>query len=172
VDFVDPAHEYSAIPLLEELPNVLILRSFSKGYGLAGLRLGYLMGAQNLIDPIVSKTRDSYNIDHVSQCLGLAAFADRAYAQHTWTQVREQRERLAEGLMQLGFDTAPSQANFLLARIPFAAPRDAPGLYAALKARGILVRYFDAPRLHDKLRITVGTAAQNSQLLDTLRALL
>ena len=166
VDFVDASAGYDATPLLQR-DNVLILRSFSKGYSLAGLRLGYLMGPQSLIEPVVTKTRDSYNVDEVCQALGLAAFADQAYAEDTWARVRAERARLAAALTELGMRSPPSHSNFLLASV--GAGRDAEAIYLALKAAGILVRYFNAPRLDDKLRITVGTPEENERLLTALK---
>ncbi len=169
VDFVDPTLNYNCASLLAEHDNLLILRTFSKGYSLAGLRLGYLLGNTNLIQPIVEKTRDSYNIDHLSQQLGLAALKDQSYAANTWQQIRDDRAALAAGLQQLGFTMPESHSNFLLARVPVS--QNAADLYAALKAQGTYVRYFAAPRLKDCLRITVGTAQQNQQLLAQLSEL-
>jgi len=167
-DFIDPDKDYDSVRLLNTHDNVLILRSFSKGYSLAGLRLGYLLGAEELIEPIVTKTRDSYNIDHISQVLGQAAFEDIDYAHDTWAKVREQRTVLRNDLAQLGLHAPASQANFLLAAVSDASPRSARELYAYLKDNGILVRYFDMPGLRDKLRITVGTAQQNERLIAAL----
>ena len=172
VDFVDPDLGYSTTDFANEHDNVLILRTFSKGYGLAGMRLGYLLGSETLIDPIVSKTRDSYNIDHVSQLVGLAAFTDQAYARDTWSKVRQQRTLLANALHQLGLICAPSQANFLLATVPSSAKLSASETYEALKVRGVLVRYFSSARLKDKLRISIGTPEENEQLLSHLTDLL
>lgn len=171
VDFVDPARGHDLAPLTGKLDNLLLLRTFSKGYSLAGLRLGYLIGAPGLIEPLLEKTRDSYNVDAVSQALGEAAIVDRAYAAETWRRVREDRERLRHGLAQAGLDALPSESNFLLARVPATSRLDAAAVYAALKQRGILVRYFDVPGLDDRLRITVGTTEQNQRLLDELQAL-
>ena len=84
VDFVDPELGYDSVTLLENFDNLLILRSFSKGYSLAGLRLGYLLGQRGLIEPLITKTRDSYNVNAFGQRLGLAAFLDRAYAERAW----------------------------------------------------------------------------------------
>ncbi|MEC7414363.1 MAG: aminotransferase class I/II-fold pyridoxal phosphate-dependent enzyme, partial [Pseudomonadota bacterium] len=121
-----------------------------------------------LIAPILEKTRDSYNIDAISQCLGLAALQDQAYAQSTWQQVREQRQLLAQGLSQLGWSSLTSETNFLLATPP-SNSAGAASIYQQLKAANILVRYFDHPRLNDKLRISVGTAEQNRKLLTLLQ---
>lgn len=169
VDFVDPALGHDLTPLLRELPNLLLLRTFSKGYSLAGLRLGYLLGAPELIAPMLTKTRDSYNVDAISQALGEAAVRDRAYAEQTWTRVRDSRRALRDGLAQLGLVAPDSQTNFLLAQVPAGSRLSARELYELLKARRILVRWFDAPRLRDRLRITVGTAEQNQQLVAALQ---
>ena len=171
-NFVDPELSYDATSLARTQENVLILRTFSKGYGLAGLRLGYLLGHPSLIDPIISKTRDSYNIDHVSQVLGLAAFNDEAYALQTWDNVRAERTVLTQNLAQLGLHAPASQANFLLVEVPAHAKHNAQALYEALKGQHILVRYFNAQRLNNKLRISIGTPAQNEQLLAALTQLL
>ena len=130
---------------MRERDNVLVLRTFSKGYSLAGLRLGYLLGHPSLIQPILEKTRDSYNVDAISQAVGLASIRDQDYAQQTWAAVRKDREVLAGGLHALGFSVAASQTNFLLAKAPKNA--GAESLYQGLKASGILVRYFATPRL-------------------------
>lgn len=169
-DFVDIQGTADATDLVRERDDVLILRTFSKGYSLAGLRLGYLLGHPSLIQPILEKTRDSYNVDAISQAVGLASIQDQDYAQQTWAAVRKDREVLATGLHALGFSVAASQTNFLLARVP--ADADAESLYEKLKASGILVRYFATPRLRDSLRITVGTPEQNAQLLSLLETLL
>lgn len=171
-DFIDEGNPYDSAPLINEFDNVLILRTFSKGYSLAGLRLGYLLGSDALIDPVLSKTRDSYNIDHISQVLGLAALEDKVYARETWTKVRSERSRLSNDLAQMGLTSPPSQSNFILARIPPDAGVSAEQVYERLKTSGILVRYFAAPRLADRLRITVGTPQQNDALTKALQEIL
>ena len=125
---------------------------------------------QQLIKPMLEKTRDSYNVDMISQALGLAAITDQDYAAETWRQVREQRQVLQQALNTMGFTSPASEANFLLATTPDEI--DAEGLYEALKAKGILVRYFPTQRLKDKLRITVGTVEQNEKLISTIRKLI
>ncbi|HEX7037965.1 MAG TPA: histidinol-phosphate transaminase [Pseudomonadales bacterium] len=169
VDFVDPALRHDLTPLLRERPNLLLLRTFSKGYSLAGLRLGYLLGHPELIAPMLTKTRDSYNVDAISQALGEAAVRDREYAEGTWAKVRESRRALRDGLAQFGLTAPDSQTNFLLAEVPPGSRRSARELYEFLKARQILVRWFDAPRLQDRLRISVGTPEQNQQLVAALQ---
>jgi histidinol-phosphate aminotransferase len=168
VDFADPALRYDATGLVRRLGNVLLLRSLSKGYSLAGLRFGYGIGPAGLIEPMQQKTKDSYNTDAVSQKLAAAALADRENARRSWDAVRSERHRLAGVLEMLGLHVAPSQSNFLLATVPDGAEQAA-GLYESLKRRRIYIRYFDQDRLRDKLRITVGTREQNDALLTALR---
>lgn len=170
VDFVDPERAHDAVPLIAAHDNVLLLRTFSKGYSLAGLRAGYGLGAASLIDPLLWKTRDSYNLDAIAQRLATVALEHRAEAAETWRKVRAERARLAQALAALGFTLTPSQTNFLLARA--AHGTSAKRLVQGLEQRGVLVRYFDAPRLDDSLRITVGTPAENDRLLSALRELL
>jgi len=161
--YVDFA-EADALGLLRRRKNVIVLRTLSKGYSLAGLRLGFGVADPSLLEGLW-KVKDSYNVDAVALAVGAAAFADQAHKAANAERVKASRARLAAGLGKLGFRLWPSQANFLLARPPRGNARE---LYEALKARGILVRYFDQPALADKLRITVGTDEQNQALLEAL----
>ena len=167
VDFVDPALGHDLVPLLAKHDNLLLLRTFSKGYSLAGLRVGYGLGAASLIEPMLWKTRDSYNLDAVAQRLAETALAQRDYAAETWRKVREERERVSAELRALGFTVPASQTNFVLAAVPAGA--DARALQQRLEAGGVLVRHFAAPRIDRSLRITIGTRAQNDRLLALLR---
>lgn len=169
VDFVEPGLEHDCVPFVKELENVIILRSFSKGYSLAGLRMAYGMGAKSLIDPMQYKTKDSYNTDLIAQTLARAAIEDQEYAGGTWKKVREQREWLRRELGRLQFSAPESQSNFLLAEVP--PPFAAQKIYEALKDHGILVRYFKLPRLDNCLRITVGTPAENQKLMTALSSI-
>jgi histidinol-phosphate aminotransferase len=171
VDFVDPTLQHDLIPLLREHDNVLLLRTLSKGYSLAGLRFGYGLGCASLIAPLLSKTRDSYNVDAIAQRLATAAIRDQASARLTWQRVRDERARLSPELRSLGFSLPESQTNFVLAEVPERAGTAAE-LQRQLEARGLLVRYFAEPRLDNALRITIGTPQQNDRLLSTLRELL
>lgn len=166
VDFVDPSYKHSLVPLVSAHSNLLLLRTLSKGYALAGLRVGFLVGNQTLIAPVHGKTRDSFNVDAIAQALAAAALADTEYAEGRWRAIRTERERLTKRLGEAGFDVHTSQANFLLARTPRGACAEA--LQSRLRARGILVRHFNAPRLADCLRITVGTPAENDVLVAAL----
>ena len=162
VDFADE----NSLSLVREFSNVMICRTLSKGYGLAGLRFGYAIAAPAVVSAM-NKVKDSYNCDAVAVSAAAAALEDQDYARRTWEHVRAERVRLGEALRQRGWRVIPSQANFILATCPGG---DAGATYRALKAKGILVRFFDKPGLQDKLRITVGTAEENDQLLAALSA--
>ena len=169
VDFVDPALGHDLVPLARAHDNVLLLRTLSKGYSLAGLRVGYGVGQPALIAPLL-KTRDSYNLDAIAQRLARVALEHRAEAAETWRRVRDERARLTTRLNALGCMSPPSQSNFLLASLP--RGHAAASVQRALEARGVLVRWFDEPRLRDCLRISVGTPAENDRLLaEMLRVL-
>ena len=172
VDFVDPSLQHDCLDLVNQFDNLLFLRTLSKGYSLAGLRFGYGIGAESLITPMLEKTRDSYNLDLLSQKIATAALQDQEHARFSWQQVRAERQRLSEALAAIGLTSSASQANFLLVQIPAAMGISAAALYQGLKQRHILVRYFDQPRLDDKLRITIGTSDENAQLLKNLKELL
>ncbi len=169
VDFIDPDQNYSAIELIKRFDNVVILRTLSKGYSLAGLRFGYGVGPINMIEPMQNKTKDSYNMDAISQKLGMASLLDQTAAELTWKAVRDERSRMVEAFNQLGLTSLPSQANFLLVEIPDDSAGGAEMLYQTLKNEGILVRFFNEKRLKNRLRITVGTPEENSALLRVLK---
>ena len=167
IDFVDPDLKHDCVPLLKRFDNLLILRTMSKGYSLAGLRFGYGLAAKNLAAPMLFKTRDSYNTDAISQRLAATALDSQAYAKSTWDRVRESRDKMSVQLTSLGLPCLSSQSNFLLCTIPESI--GAPQVYVALKKRGILVRYFDQDRLRDKLRISIGTEDENKRLVNALK---
>lgn len=170
VDFIDPGLDHDTTRLVNGFDNLLILRTLSKGYSLAGLRFGYLIGNEALIAPMAHKTRDSYNVDAIAQTLACAAFADRGYAESNWQQIRTERRRVRDALIDFGFVVPISHANFLLAEAPDDA--NAAALYNSLKDVGILVRYFDRPPLADSLRISIGTPDENEELLGVIADLL
>ncbi len=151
----------SAVPLVKDFANVVVSRSLSKGYALAGLRFGYGVAQSGVIDEMM-KVKDSYNCDAISIVAATAAIEDQAHASRGWENVRLERERMTHHLSELGFKVIPSQANFVLATVPGG---DGRRFYEGLRRQGILVRYFDKPGLSDKLRITVGTGQENDALI-------
>lgn len=163
VDFGDD----SCLGLVERHENILISRTLSKGYGLAGLRFGYAIGNRAVIDQM-AKVKDSYNCDAIAIAAAAAALDDQAYAREQWQKVRVERGRVSEALAQRGFDVIPSRGNFVLATLP--GGRYAKPVYEGMKARGVLVRFFDKAGLNDKLRITIGTPDQNTAMFSALDA--
>ncbi|MEX0373826.1 histidinol-phosphate transaminase [Spiribacter pallidus] len=170
VDFAPADHD--VVGLIARHDNLLVLRTLSKGYGLAGLRLGYGIGAPGLIAPIAEKTRDSYSVDAVADAVGAAALADQDHARSTWQAVCDARGRLTRALEARGFTVPESATNFCLATRPPDSPLSAAAIKDGLKARGILIRHFDTPRLADKIRISVGTPEQNDRLITALDEIL
>ena len=170
VDFVDPDLKHDLIPLLAMYPNLVLLRSLSKGYGLAGLRLGYAVGSDPVIRPMMEKTRDSYNVDTVAQILGRAALEDQAHRRLIADHVRAERRHLGTMLEKLGFDVAPSQANFLFSDRPH-GPESAEKLLHAMSEQNVWLRWFDTPRTRKGLRISIGTSEETEILMATLRDL-
>jgi len=154
----------SAIPLIRQLPNLIVLRTLSKSFSLAGMRIGLAFATAEIIAGM-NKVRDSYNLDRLSIAAGTAALEDLAWMRRNTLRIQRSRQRLASGLKRLGYQVYPSQTNFILARQP---DRNLMPVYEELKRRKILVRYFDAPGLRDCLRITVGTPKEVRALLQEL----
>ena len=161
--YVDFA-EYSALPLVQEFDNVIVLRTLSKGYSLAGLRLGFGIAKPKLLAGLF-KVKDSYNVDAVAIALGTAAMRDQNYKNINAEKVKISRTKLTLDLKNLDYTVLESQGNFVLATPP---KGNAEEIYLKLKESGILVRYFNQAGLADKLRITVGTDEQNQALIDLL----
>lgn len=147
--------------------NVIVLRSLSKAYSLAGMRFGYCVAQPQIVEEL-AKVKDSYNCDAISVVAATAALEDQEYARRTWDHVKSERARVTEELLGMEWDVLPSQANFLLAAVPGGRGKDA---YERLKEQGILVRYFDKAGLRDKLRITIGTIQENNALLGAIKSL-
>ncbi len=162
-DFADD----NCVALVKAHENVVISRTLSKAYSLAGLRFGYAI-AQEAVIAEMMKVKDSYNCDAISIVAATAAIEDQAYARKTWEHVRTERQRVSSELKQMGWEVLPSEANFVLASPPDGRARQ---VYEGLKRQGILVRYFDQPGLADKVRITIGTSQENNALLGGIKAI-
>ena len=161
----------SATSLIPEHDNLLVVQTLSKSRALAGLRVGVAMGSAGLIEGLerIKNSFNSYPLDILAQQAALASLADETYFRDSCKRVIASRETLTGELRALGFQVLPSAANFVFARHP---QRPAAGLFAALRERGILVRYFDKPRISDYLRISIGTGKDCEQLVAALRDLL
>ncbi len=158
----------SCVSLVRSFDNVIILRSMSKGYSLAGLRFGYAMAQPDLIRGMM-KAKDSYNVDAVAIAVATAALRDRQYYVENIEKVCAERAELTEQLRGLGLTVRDSQTNFIL--VTFAEP-SAAFVHEQLAARKIFVRYWPLPGLEDKLRISIGTPQQNRMLLEAAKEIL
>ena len=149
----------------QRFENAVVMRTFSKSFSLAGMRIGIAVARPEIINEFM-KVKDSYNMSALSEAAALAAIEDYAYMRENAERVRATRARLHEALTAMGFDIPPSQSNFLLAR--WNGTPTARDIFEALKDRGIYVRYFAHRGLENALRITVGTDEQCGALVRAL----
>jgi histidinol-phosphate aminotransferase len=144
----------SALPLLPANPRLIVVRSLSKAYSLAGMRVGLAFAHESLVAEMM-KVKDSYNLSRPAQEAACAALADREHLERTKTRILATRERFTAGLKERGYMVLPSHANFVFAVPPEGLGAEA--LYEGLLRRGFLVRHFSSPGLSDGLRISMGT---------------
>lgn len=157
----------SAVKLINKYPNLLVVQTLSKSRGLAGLRVGFAMGHEALIEGLnrVKNSINSYTLDRVALAGAMASFKDEEYFQAVRRKVITTREKTITSLKELGFMVIPSQANFI-----FISHRSnsAGNLYQQLREQGILVRYFNKPRISNFLRVSIGSDEEMASLLQTL----
>lgn len=158
----------SAVSLVEKYENLVVCQTTSKSRSLAGLRVGFAIAQPHLIAALeaVKNSFNSYPIDRFAIAAAVASFEDQAYFEAQNQKVIASREKLTAQLTGIGFKVLPSKANFIFASLP---SKDAGELAAALREQGIIVRYFNKPRINQFLRITIGTDEQNQRLVDTLK---
>ena len=156
--------EGNCLELVQEKPNVVVTRTLSKSYSLAGMRLGLAIARPEIIAAL-DKIRDHYNLDRLAQTAVAAALIDQDYFQDCIERICATRERFATELDKLGYSVVPSSANYLFASPP---DRDGKRVYDALYRRKILVRYFDDPVLKHGLRISIGTREEMEKTLQAL----
>ncbi|MBY0324627.1 MAG: histidinol-phosphate transaminase [Reyranella sp.] len=157
----------SAAPLIADHPNLLVVQTMSKSRALAGLRVGYALGDIGLIEAL-TRVKDSFNsypLGRIAQAGATASLRDDAYFRETCARIVAGREAMTRELTRLGFVVLPSSANFVFASHP---NQDGSKLAAALRERAVLVRHFNKPRTAPWLRITVGTEADTSRLIEAL----
>ncbi|WGL16119.1 histidinol-phosphate transaminase [Microbulbifer bruguierae] len=161
----------SAVSLIERYPNLLVVHTLSKSHALAGLRLGYAMGQAHLIEGLnrAKNSFNSYPIDSIAQKVATAAIADRAWLVDNCAKVIATREHTCAALSAMGFDIIPSTANFIFAKPPGVS---AEVLFEALRARNIIIRYFNKPRISEYLRISIGTDEEMDALIEACREVL
>ena len=154
----------SAIKLLPEYDNLAVVRTFSKSRNMAGARLGFCIGGKDIIGDLntIKFSFNPYNVDRLALAAGRAAVKDDEYFKKCVYKIVETRERTVSKLESAGFSVLPSKANFIFAKKSGISGGE---LYRELKARGILVRYFDKPELKDYVRITIGADEQMQELV-------
>lgn len=157
----------TALPLLEEMKNIILTRTFSKAFGLAGLRLGFAISSPEIISTL-KKVASPYSVNTLALACAMATLKDNDYIARYVDEVIEARAELIEGLKEMGFDVFDSEANFVVCRIG----KDAGAYAAALREQGILVRDRSSyPLLEGCIRMGVGTRDQVRTLLDALKGI-
>ena len=161
----------SAIPLTKKYDNLLVVQTFSKSRSMAGARLGFAVGCKALIQDLntIKYSTNPYNVNRMTMAAGLGALEDDDYFRANCRRICDNRTWTTSQLEAMGFTVLPSMTNFVFAKSPAIAGKE---LYLALKARGILVRHFDTPRLTDFVRITIGDEAQMAAFIRTTKEIL
>jgi histidinol-phosphate aminotransferase len=161
----------SAVKLIGEFPNLLVVQTLSKSRSLAGLRVGFAFGSEELIDGLnrIKNSFNSYTLDRLALSGAIAAFEDQAYFEEITAKVIQTREATANRLRQLEFHVVESKANFVFISHPKLYAKQ---IFQELREKGILVRYFEQPRIDNYLRVSIGTDAEMDELLHALNQIL
>ena len=161
----------SATGLITEFDNLLVIQTLSKSRSLAGLRVGVAMGSAALIEGLerIKNSFNSYPLDILAQCAAQVSLEDQQHFRESCRKVIDSRERLCDKMRDMNFNILPSKANFVFASHASHAAKE---LFSALRERGIIVRYFDKPRINNYLRISIGTDAQCDALVAALEDIL
>jgi len=173
IAFADGKGVSTAIPLIGEFPNLLVIRTLSKDASLAGLRAAFAVGSEELIDGLC-RIRDSFNsytLDRLALAGAAAAVTDSSYYDGINRKIIATRSRVSAGLAAMGFRVLPSQANFVFASPP-PDGRSGQEFFATLRERGFLVRHFNKPRIADFLRISIGTDNNMDAFLEACEKIL
>jgi histidinol-phosphate aminotransferase len=168
VEFVDAPGYQDSLALRKKYANLVVLRTYSKIYGLAGLRLGYGLARPEVVE-YLDRVRAPFNVNHVAQAAGVAALSDVEHVERSRALVKQERPFLAAGLAALGATVVPSQGNFVLADFP---GRPGKELFEALLREGVVVRPMGGYGFPTAQRVTVGTHAENEKCLAALKKVL
>jgi len=163
IDFAE-SEGASMLPLIHQLPNLVVLRTFSKSFSLAGMRIGLAFASEEIISGMM-KVKDSYNLNRLSIIAATAALQDMPWMMRNVQRIQRSRNKLTTALTRMGFRVYPSHANFVMAQ---KKGQNLRAVYESLKSKKILVRYFDAPGLQDCLRISVGSPGEIRALVQEL----
>ena len=160
----------SAVKLINDYPNLLVIKTLSKSHSLAGLRVGYALGNEDLIEGIirVKDSINSYTVDRLALAGAQEAIKDDDYFQETRSKIMKSRERVSVRLKDWGFKVISSQANFI-----FISSERCPGgiLFQRLREKGILVRYFNKPKINNFIRVTIGTDVEMDCFLEAIKVI-
>jgi len=161
----------SALKLLDKYPNLLLIRTLSKARSLAGMRIGFALGHEDLIEGLnrVKSSFNSYTLDRLALTAAEASFQDEAYFQETRDKIIKTRERVFQQLVKMGFKVIPSMSNFLFISHPTVP---AVTIFQELRAKGILVRHFDKPRVENYLRVSIGSDEEMEAFLQAAASIL
>lgn len=161
----------SCADLIEKYPNLLCVQTFSKSRSMAGARLGFAIGAEELIEDLekIKYSTNPYNVNSLTQAAGVAAVQENGYYMRNCRRIIKSRNYTKKELEKLGFDVLPSKANFLFAKSDRIGGRE---LYLLLKEKGILVRHFEKERIRDFNRITIGSQKQMEAFIDAVKEIL
>jgi len=157
-------YPFDTIKLIKKRPNTVVMRTFSKIYGLAGLRIGYGITDAKLAD-YINRVRQPFNTSSVAQAAAIAALSDKSHVRKSREMVREGMKYIEAELKSLGFDVVPSQANFLLIDLH----RDATELYDKLLRKGVIVRPMKGFGIPNCIRVTIGTMEENRRFISALK---
>ncbi len=165
-EYLEPALRGDSARWLEEFPNLVISRTFSKAYGLAGLRVGYALVRPEVAD-LMNRVRQPFNVSHIAQVAAVAALADQEFVQKSYALNRDGMQVLTEAFRRLGLSWIPSHANFVSFRVG-----DGAGVFQRLLRQGVIVRPIGAYGMPEHLRVSIGTQAENQRFLAVLEAVL
>jgi len=161
-EYLPPERRFDSVQWVHEYPNLLISRTFSKAYGLAGLRVGYGL-AQPALTDLLNRVRQPFNVNAVAQAAALAALKDRAFLEQSYQLNVAGMQQIIDGFRRLQLDSVPSYGNFVLVKVG-----DAVGVYHQLLRRGVIVRPVANYDLPEWLRITIGLRDENERFLQAL----
>lgn len=165
-EYLEPALRGDSVRWLEEFPNLVVSRTFSKAYGLAGLRVGYALVRPGVAD-LMNRVRQPFNVSHIAQVAAVAALADQEFVQKSYALNRDGMQVLTDAFRRFGLSWIPSHANFVSFRVG-----DGAGVFQRLLRQGVIVRPIGAYGMPEYLRVSIGTQAENQRFLAVLEAVL
>ncbi len=165
-EFLEPALRVDGVALVKRYPNLIVSRSFSKAYGLAGLRVGFAM-AQPVLTDLLNRVRQPFNVNSLAQAAAIAALNDKDFLAKSFAVNRDGKKQLQQGFEKLALQFVPSYANFVLVKVG-----DAARINLELLKRGVIVRPVAGDGLPEWLRVSIGLPHENQMFLDALTAVL